>query len=214
MNPRDAYVYGSRAFTLAQKGNLAQALADVDRAIDITPEEPVFHVTKADIQRRRGDLPAALASYDQVLKLDPNSTDAYREKADIYRKIGDNEGELASLSSMIVVAPSNQYALLLRAFAYEKQGRLDLALKDYDALIALNPSDQFYKDRSSQLRKAKDRAGPPPVPPVIVDEASAKGVAQSPEAAPGKEAERTPSKLDCRVFVAGANLTISVPCAK
>jgi tetratricopeptide (TPR) repeat protein len=212
VQPDDAYVYASRALTLSQKG---RAIADVDKAISIEPKEPFFPKLKGDIHARHGDAQAAIASYDWAIELDPKSNGVYSDEADIYPKLGDTEREVAVLTRLIVVAPADQHGLFLRALAYEKLGKLDLAMKDSDALVVLNPSNQVYTERRDRLRKPKDGAGPLPVPPVVVDEAPpAKSVAQSPEAPAPKEAERTPSKLNCCVFVPGANLTISVPCTK
>ena len=214
LNPDSSYTYGVRAFTLEQKGDDAGALADLDRAIAIEPQEYAFYTSKADIYLRQGDTSAALAALDQGLKFNPDRVEIYSAKAEIYRKIGDAKGELAALNCLIEFKPG-ETGLLHRALTYERLGRLDLAIADYDALLALDPHGKFYRERRAALLKARDEGAAPPVPAVVVGDAPGKSKEPARGAAPLKKADRNAAPaLECRVYVPGADLTVSVPCAK
>ena len=121
----------------------------------------------------------------------------------MYRKLGDAKGEEAALTRLIALKPKDQYGILLRAFLYEKLGKADLAIADYDSLLGLDPDHKFYRERRAELLALKGGVPAGPAPKVI----DAAG-----DAPPATKAEDAPPELECRVYVPGANITVSVRC--
>jgi tetratricopeptide (TPR) repeat protein len=115
----------------------------------------------------------------------------------VHRKLGDGDAELADLTRVIELEPTFQRGLVSRALLYERLGKRDLAIADYDALLARSPDEKFYRDRRAALLAKKGAGAPTPAPPATQ--------APTRNAAP---------ELDCRVYVAAAGLTVSVPCGK
>jgi len=99
-------------------GEDARALADLDRAIALEPQEPTYYSIKAQIYLRQGKTAEALAMLDQGIAVKPDN---------VYRKLGDTKQEEAALTRLIALDPKSQLGLLLRAFLYERLGKPDLA---------------------------------------------------------------------------------------
>lgn len=55
-----------------------QALEDIDRAIKLQPQEPLYYVEKSAMQLRFNMIDECIASAEQCLRLDGNMPDAYR----------------------------------------------------------------------------------------------------------------------------------------
>ena len=205
LRPDDARIFFSRALTFKGMGEDARALADLDRAIALAPKEPTYYSVKAQIYLRQGKTAEALAMLDQGIAIKPDHARFFQDRAEVYRKLGDAKGEEAALTRLIALEPKVQHGILLRAFLYEKLGKADLAIADYDSLIGLAP-DQFYRERRAALLEAKSGVRAPPAPKVV--DPAGEGTP------PAKKAEDAVPELECRVYVPGAGITVSVRCAK
>ena len=204
--PDSTYTLLVRALTWTNKGDGTRALADLDRAIAIEPKV-VFYKVKAETLLRQGRNAEALATVEEGLKQDPKYTDLLYARAEIHRKTGDAAGELAALDRMLELVPHHIPALICRALLHERMSKPDRAIADYDALIALQPGEKFYADRRAELSQGKASGAAVPAPQVV----------DEPPAAPSKvkrgAADARPAR-DCRVYIAAAALTVSVPCGK
>ena len=65
-----AYDSANEANTLAQRGSSLRALAKIDQAIAMEPNEARFHGLKGDLLRAGGRYQEALAQYSRALQLD------------------------------------------------------------------------------------------------------------------------------------------------
>lgn len=65
-----AYDSANEAYTLAQRGSSLRALAKIDQAIAMEPNEARFYGLKGDILRAGGRYQEALAQYSRALRLD------------------------------------------------------------------------------------------------------------------------------------------------
>jgi tetratricopeptide (TPR) repeat protein len=205
LKPDSPHIFFVRALTLKGMGEDARALADLDRAIALEPQEPTYYSVKAQIDLRQGKTAEALAMLDQGIAIKPDHAQFFQDRAEVYRKLGDAKGEEAALTRLIALKPKAQYGILLRAFLYEKLGKADLAIADYDSLLGFDPDHKFYRERRAELLALKGGAPAGPAPKVI-DPAG--------DAPPATKAEDAAPELECRVYVPGAGITVSVRCAK
>ena len=107
---------------------------------------------------------------------------------------------------LIALKPKGELGILLRAFLYEKLGKADLAIADYDALLgARSLSQEPIQPRAArQARRSKRR-----LPGSARAESCRSGGRQ------GDEGIRLATDaLECRVYLPGAGITVSVPCAR
>ncbi len=82
LNPRDYTAYHERGLAyLEEKTDLARALADMDRAIGVDPQQPAAHADRARILEFLGRRGEALEEYRKVVKLSASAPPAVVEQA-------------------------------------------------------------------------------------------------------------------------------------
>jgi len=92
--PRPDY-YAERARIYVARQDLKSAVADLDAALALTPDEQLagpsrirLFLARAQVYRQMGRAPEAESDLNQVLKLDPEHTDACLERAWLLRRTG------------------------------------------------------------------------------------------------------------------------------
>jgi predicted aspartyl protease/tetratricopeptide (TPR) repeat protein len=75
------------------RGDVAAALADLDAACAMEPDNAHFHAARADVYLREEQGIKALAELDTVLRLDPGRVDSRRERAEV--RFANNQEDLA-----------------------------------------------------------------------------------------------------------------------
>jgi tetratricopeptide (TPR) repeat protein len=78
------------------RASLVAALADVERAIELSDDEDLERYRKrADLLEETGDLEGALADQTRILEMAPDFLDAYADRARLRKHMGDMAGALA-----------------------------------------------------------------------------------------------------------------------
>ncbi len=157
----------SRALALAyrgaiyvrQKNDPDQAIADLDRAIQLRPDIPAdFYQLRGNALVRKRSYAAAIASFDEAIRKDPRTTRYINSRGLAYLTQGMREDGAAErgvydlairdFSEAIRLAPSEATGYGLRADAYAEKGDLERAIADYTEAIRLDPSSaQHHRDR-------------------------------------------------------------------
>ena len=68
---KEGWAHGSHARVLLAKGEAAQALAALDDAVELTPDDARLYALRGDAAREVGSTDQAKASYEKALQLDP-----------------------------------------------------------------------------------------------------------------------------------------------
>jgi tetratricopeptide (TPR) repeat protein len=95
-----ADAYTGRGIARDQQGNLAGALEDHDRAIELKPDDARIRTNRGAARARSHDLAGALEDYNRALEIDPNWTEARFNRATIYihqGKLDEAEREMAEV---------------------------------------------------------------------------------------------------------------------
>ena len=71
-NPSDALAYDGLARLLARRGNLPDALANAERAIELDQKQALFHYDLSWIHRRMGNIRRATEELAEARRIDPN----------------------------------------------------------------------------------------------------------------------------------------------
>jgi len=138
--PTSAEGFTDRATSFYSQGRLAQALQDVDAAIELDPNALAALSLKGDIlaNQSRIDLPGAIAAYTQALTLEPNNTDLLQKRCTTYQ----NNSELAlaeqDCTRLIGLLPESATLLDQRGDIYLAQENYQSAIEDYTRAIELN----------------------------------------------------------------------------
>jgi tetratricopeptide (TPR) repeat protein len=90
-NPKIALAYTLRAIALRQSGRPQQALEDLNRSVDLAPNESNYFQRAATYQAM-GQHKLALADLNQVIELKPDGPQAYFARAQSRLALGDQAG--------------------------------------------------------------------------------------------------------------------------
>jgi len=88
-DPTAAKAYQARAVAKCKKGNLDQALTDIETAIRCEEGNARYHYHKSGILMQMDALEAALDAVDHAIELDQSYPAAYLMRSKIYEKMGD-----------------------------------------------------------------------------------------------------------------------------
>ncbi len=126
--------------------NYTQALADLNKAIELDPEDPGAYNNRGVVYARTGEYNKALADYNYALKLDPSSIHAYVGRGMVYYMMGDYEAALADTNHVLKLDPAYAEVYSNRGSIYADMREHAKALADYTRTLELNPqyADAYY----------------------------------------------------------------------
>lgn len=87
-NPTAA-AFGNRGTALARLGDLAAALVDYNRAIQLAPDDPVAYVNRGNAHVLAGAFDRAVADFSRAIELSPRHARAYYNRSTARRLAGD-----------------------------------------------------------------------------------------------------------------------------
>jgi predicted Zn-dependent protease len=124
---KPAYAAYDAALAAWKKGDAAAALAKVNRAIAIEPEEASFYSLRGEIRAAQKDDKAALKDLDRAVALNPGYFRPLLVRGTVRRQAGDLDGASRDLEKSLALLPTAEayYGLGLVA---ERRGRRDLAI--------------------------------------------------------------------------------------
>ncbi len=138
VDPLTARAYTNRGILLFKKGDLDDALADLDAAIRINPGLAGAYVARGAVRRAKSDIKAALADFDRAISIDRNLSQAYDQRANLFLDLGDITAALADIKRSLALDP-----------------RSDGAIAEFDRAIELNPKMAWAYQGRGTARMAK-----------------------------------------------------------
>jgi tetratricopeptide (TPR) repeat protein len=156
-NPNGAEALAGRAELLAATGDTGAALADLDRAITVTPHvsnfpDPVLYrayLARGRLRESRGDLAGALADWAQAGRVSPGAPDPYVLRGRAAAESGDPVRARTELTTGVqllgralerVSEPGQRGALLnMRGLAFNLLGEYQRALADLEQSLQIEP---------------------------------------------------------------------------
>ena len=111
-------------------GQLQDALATIDKGLQLYKTSGFLYLKRADIERDCKHYDAAVADASMAIKLGFN--DAYVDRAKAYLDLKKGELAIADLNKAMTFKPEQIELYTLRGEAYKLCGKLDLAKKDRD----------------------------------------------------------------------------------
>ena len=145
-----ARMHFSRAEVYTRESRFAEAVADLDRAIAINPDDDLrsmFLNGRAFNLYMSEDYDRAVAAYDQALSESPADAHLFHFRALAFLEKGDMARGFADLDQVIALRPDDPESYIKRADAYVDRGQDEQALADLGKAIALKPdhSDAYFK---------------------------------------------------------------------
>lgn len=178
--PKTARDYALRGAAYLSRGEPEAAIADLDQAIRMAPDQAAYYVARARARWADKQSDATLADLDKSLSLDPKNIDALLLRAEFRYGRKDSAGATADVTAASALAPAGSTQARAIASLYVQLGQPAAALPILDDWIRLHPNDamlgsalnercwarslsnQMLEDALSDCRKAIRRDGENP----------------------------------------------------
>lgn len=138
-SPRRVLWYSARASLWMQTKHYDEAIADLDSAIGINPDDPAHYANRAIIWFWKSKYDQAIADCDETLRLNPEAVGALNVRARSFMAKGDHASALSDLTEAVRLQPKDPTAYLNRAGVLSALGKHAEAIIDLDQALQLNP---------------------------------------------------------------------------
>lgn len=140
--PRYDNGYIGRAKLNLAKGDTVQALADIDKAIELNKNATNAYVMRADIAiNSEKNFKGALEDMDMAIKLQPQYSGFFINRAFLRYNLDDYFGAMADYDYAIQLDPLNKAALFNRGLLRAEVHDNNKAIEDFTKVLNLEPSN-------------------------------------------------------------------------
>jgi tetratricopeptide (TPR) repeat protein/predicted aspartyl protease len=140
-SPAHAAELARRGSALAARRDFGPALADLSKAIELSPHEAEFYYQRAETYSASGQADRALADYNRVLTLKQDFLPAYIPRAEIELAKDDMPAAVADLEAVDRLAPKQADLRFMLAELYLRIGRMPAAIQQFSLWIQNHPDD-------------------------------------------------------------------------
>ena len=143
----DTIAHCERGYQHWKAFRLDDALAEFDRAIDLSPDCAPAYVGRGFVYHGDGGYCKAIAEFDMTIRLDPCDADARFGRADSRQIVGEFVSAIADYNEAIRLYPHASQYFHRRADAHTAIRNIEAAIDDYRKAIALdsqNPISHYF----------------------------------------------------------------------
>lgn len=133
----DAGLFMMRADCYNKTGETDKALADINKYLEIYPENTAALSLAGKVEIKSGDNLKALEYFSKNLKLHPNDPECYIDRANSYFASKSWEMAINDYSMSLDLKPSNSDVWLNKGIALLSSGRVEDACHDFRAAFSL-----------------------------------------------------------------------------
>lgn len=150
--------YALRGDAYRRAGLYDQALADMNKALALDPNDSDAYVDRGNVYKNKGQYDLALHDYDQAIRLDPNSATAFYDRGDFFLDRRQYDRAIQDDDQAIRLKPDYASAFDNRCFGRAVLGRLPQALADCNEAVRLAATANHYDSRAFVYLKMKNYA--------------------------------------------------------
>ena len=103
----DALMWQNRGSAYIMQARYAEAVADLDRAIQLLPHEAHFYTNRGICYRHLGHPDLALADYAKAIEINPQRPESYTNRGALYLSQKDFEKAEADFAKALELDPNN-----------------------------------------------------------------------------------------------------------
>ena len=131
--------YKSRGNSLLKKGQLDEAISDLNKAVELNPLDAGAYFYRGNAYYKKGQFDEAVSDYGKAIELNPRYTNAYFSRGLHYLNKEDYKKAISDYNKAIKITPDNPAAYYYRGTAYFAKKKYKKALSDYNKAIELDP---------------------------------------------------------------------------
>jgi tetratricopeptide (TPR) repeat protein len=143
-----------RGATLFDRGDYDGALAALDRAVALSPNDTYSLYERGLAWLAKGDNNRALADFNAVLAIQPNTWGALDERGNAYRNRGAYDLAIADYNSAIRIFPGGAAIYFDRGQAHALKRDSGLAITDFNQALQMQPNVEAYLYARCMIRAA------------------------------------------------------------
>jgi predicted aspartyl protease/tetratricopeptide (TPR) repeat protein len=144
VEPTDAAGFSRRGEAYAGRRDYPAAMADLDRAVAMAPDNADYVFQRATVRLANGQVFLAMADIEQTLKLRPGDPDALMTRAELHFMGHDRNAGLADLDAVAKAAPAAADVRLRLAGLYDRWDKPAEAIAQYNLWIPAHPDDNRH----------------------------------------------------------------------
>jgi tetratricopeptide (TPR) repeat protein len=139
--PKDAAAYSRRGTAFAARRDFQHAIADLDRACELAPDEPNYFYERGIARRNSGQPIPALADFDQAIKIKFDHVPALAARAELRLQNGDAAAAVPDLEAADHVAAKEADVRFRLGLDYQHTDLMPQSVAQYDLWIAAHADD-------------------------------------------------------------------------
>jgi len=132
------------ALIYALELDFEDAIKELDKAIELDPNNPIYHDSKANILYDMGKYQNAIQEYNKAIELDPNNPDYHNNKGLAQGKLHRYLDAIKEFDKAIELNPNNPIYHNNKGITLGKLHRYLDAIKEFDKAIKLDPNSPIY----------------------------------------------------------------------
>jgi len=131
--------YSQRGSVFGKIGLTDRAIADLEMAIALNPNNYDAYMNLGVAYEKRGQFDKATENVEKAITVKPSSHEAYLYRGVLYEEAGQLEKAMEAYTKAISLDPTDFETYNNRGVVFGKMGRFERAIADYGEAIGLNP---------------------------------------------------------------------------
>ncbi len=140
-NPESWMAHNNIAISLLQKGQVDDAIAHYNRALELDPTYGEAHYNLANSLLRLGRVDEAVAHYEKALEINPNNAPAHYNLGSVFLQTGRLDEGIAHYRKALELNPGNAAAHNNLGAALLRTGHVDEAVAHFSKALELDPNN-------------------------------------------------------------------------
>ncbi|WP_456448238.1 tetratricopeptide repeat protein [Thiolapillus sp.] len=153
--PHNAEMFSMRAVLEMEQNDIKGALADMEQAVKLAPDNPLYRVTRSSLYLRFERKDEALADLNKAVELSPDLVPARFNRGSLLANLGREQEALADFDHCIETEPGLPAPWFNRGSMHWALGEKDKARSDIHRFIGL-AKEPRWKKAGEDLLKAWD----------------------------------------------------------
>ena len=121
-HPKDAAALYERSQVLFNLGRTKEAVADIERAVELQPDNLTYRLQEADLHFASGNVEKSYRDLTAAEELAPQSIDVQLKMGEVTFYSRDYDRSMRCLNQVIEQDPDNQTALFMKGFIFKEKG--------------------------------------------------------------------------------------------